>query len=277
MQVDEGLIRRARPLLGTIVEIGIRHPSRESGLEAISTGFAAIEEVHRLMNFHDAESDVGRLNRAEPGAAVKIHPWTFEVLSLATRICTESSGAFDVSTGPFKLVHGFMARRSKDAAIDLSGIAKGYAVDRAVEALKERGVESGVINAGGDLAVFGAEPFPVSVRTPADPGTAVPFAMIQNGAAASSGNYFRSGAIIDRRTGTSVKDDLSITVIADCCAIADALTKAVFVMGRDAAPVLEAFGAAAWQFRGSATDLQITPLSDNKCSSIFELRPANED
>ena len=130
--------------------------------------------------------------------------------------------------------------------IDLGGIAKGFAVDCAVEALNKAGVQAGFVNAGGDLRVFGLQKESVHIRYPVDPRRAAGIVTLQNRALATSATYFSRrkfrgdvrSALIDGQTQQPFVDDVSISVAADDCMTADALTKIVFALRERARPIL---------------------------------------
>jgi thiamine biosynthesis lipoprotein len=173
------MLRRARPLLGTFVEIRLAAPDEAAAECALRAGFAAVARVQRLMNYHDAGSDVSRVNRLAARRPVAVHPWTAAVLHRAARLHRESGGLFDITIAPtlarggwlprcrprradprataadIEILPGRRVRFRKPLAVDLGGIAKGYAVDRAVSVLRRAGALSGTVNAGGDLRVFG--------------------------------------------------------------------------------------------------------------------------
>ena len=182
-------LRRARPLLGTIVDIQVCAPNDFTAMRAIEDAFDAVERVHRLMSFHDPASDVSRLNREAHQHAIKVDHWTWRVLQAAHKFADESNGAFDITVGrllaEWNLLPRLNARHpeprmlsgrgtsritkraitcevprfarddstswrdiilEKDRSvrfrrpltIDLGGIAKGFAVDCAINALKTR-------------------------------------------------------------------------------------------------------------------------------------------
>ena len=85
-------IRRCRPWLGTLVDIACQGVPDD-----IDRAFAAIEEVHRLMSFHDRQSDVSRMNRDAFHRSVRIHPWTWRVLKSAQEFSRRSDGVFDIT------------------------------------------------------------------------------------------------------------------------------------------------------------------------------------
>jgi thiamine biosynthesis lipoprotein len=137
--------------------------------------------------------------------------------------------------------------------IDLGGIAKGYAVDRAVEVLQRRGIMGGIVNAGGDLRAFGPRSHAVDIRDPRRPDRAIFRVALRDGAMASSAGRFdpvRSphalpSAVIDPMTAMPAQSVSGATVCAPTCMIADALTKVVMNAGENAGTVLEHYGADA--------------------------------
>lgn len=239
------MIRRARPLLGTVVTIGTDGP-----MAAVDAAFAVAERVHLLMSAQRAESDIGRINRQADHAPVAVDPWTFSVLERALQISAQTAGTFDIvvpGSGArytdLVLQNGRVSLR-RPARIDVSGIAKGFAVDAAVEALQAAGAPAGCVNAGGDLRLFGDWPDAVHVRSPADLATAVRLPATAQRAFATSSGYYGS-RLDDPRTGQTVKLAWSVTVAASTCLVADALTKAVALLGPVRA-LLDAFRATAF-------------------------------
>jgi thiamine biosynthesis lipoprotein len=268
-------MRRARPLLGTIVEIRIEWQS-SAAEGAIAAAFAALARVEQLMSVHRSDSELSRLNRYGHEEAVSVDPWTYEVLAAAERISVASDGLFDCTIAPVLAREGFLpswlecsgsashrdvlllaggrVRFRRPLAIDLGGIAKGFAVDKAVEVLRAAGDFSGAVNAGGDLRVFGPMPQAIHLRDPAQPDRLVPIGWLADGAIATSASYFarrRRGAgwvspIVDPRMGTLVADcQRSVSVIAANALTADALTKPVMLRGCASANFLVRCGARA--------------------------------
>ena len=91
---------RARPLLGTFVEIRGAGAMRAATEQAIDAAFAVIDKIHRLMSFHDPDSDVGRLNREACKRNVAVDPWTYRVLETALALHHRSRGVFDIAVAP---------------------------------------------------------------------------------------------------------------------------------------------------------------------------------
>ena len=271
-------VERARPLLGTLVRISIQGVPEAEAHSAINRGFAAIADVHGLMSFHERASDLSRLNGAAHRNSVEVHPYTFEVLRRAVSLAADTGGVFDPTIAGYLVDWGFLpppefsevpdlkaswrdielmkgnrVQFHRPLWIDLGGIAKGYAVDRAIAAL---GVDQEIqccVNAGGDLRVRGpsAERVQLNVQ-PA--GKTIPVLEIENGSVASSSGY----GLGRRRAGKAIGPHLDgtrrsvvgarsfVTVLAEECVTADALTKVVLAKGLKADSILRRQGAAAY-------------------------------
>ncbi len=259
-------LHRARPLLSTIVEITV--PDVASATAALDRAFAVIAKVHSLMSAHDQGSDLGRLDAASPGSSIRVHPWTWRVLSAAKNLNRITAGAFDpiaagrlalaaerlprwrsrppsraAGWGDVEMLSKRRVRLRRRIRFDLGGIAKGFAVDRAVQALRAAGMAWGLVNAGGDLRAFGSRAWPIHVRCPSAPGQFVFVGSVREQAVATSAPYFseeiRAGrgesALFDPISGRSITGAISVSVFAHTCLVADALTKAVLTDGDTAA------------------------------------------
>lgn len=269
-------VRRARPLLGTLVEISATGESQAAVMRAIDAGFAAVAKVEALMSFHNRHSELSRLNRLAHRTAFRVHPWTWDVLRCAQRISRATHGLFDISIGhelvrmgylpqpssarrnlqgdfrDIELLPGHRVRFRRPLCIDLGGIAKGYAVDRAVDRLRASGAASAVVNAGGDLRVFGPLSRRVHLRDPANPGTLIPFADLSYGALATSAAYFSRvrwrgrtiTPLIHGRRRNSADTAFSVSVSAGTCMLADALTKVALLKGPKARGAVRRLGGA---------------------------------
>jgi thiamine biosynthesis lipoprotein len=275
---------RARPLLGTRVDIRVEDSDESAANAGIDKGFAAIAEIHRLMSFHESASDVSRLNREAARSAVTVDPLTFEVLRHAQNFSEQSDGLFDITAARRLVEWDFLPkpgdapapaadaswrdivledenriRFKKPLWIDLGGIAKGFAVDQAMAAVGARSEIQVYINAGGDLRVAGPNVELVRLRSAIEMD-AVPVIEMEDGALASSSGRehlkdhrnSRVGPHVDGRTGLSVGADSFVTVAAGDCLTADALTKVVLAAGSRAEPILGHFGAIAYFYDISA-------------------------
>src|SRR6266849_6752531 len=100
MEAAHVSIRRARPLLGTFVEIAVAGETFDAAQAAVEAAFSAVATVHRLMSFHETDSDVSRLNRGAASGAVRVHDWTYQVLEAARDLHRHSTGMFDISVAP---------------------------------------------------------------------------------------------------------------------------------------------------------------------------------
>ncbi len=250
----------------------------------MDAAFAEIARVHACMSYHDSDSDVARLNRSAWRDPVRVDPRTFEVLALACRLFRLTGGEFDAAIAPTLVRHDLLppqecatlpvgtsadielladrhVRFRHPLAIDLGGIAKGYAVDRAVEILQACGLRSGCVNAGGDLRAFGCRET-VHVRLPGAPGRVIRLAEISDASVATTAGYFMpagKAAVVEPRRGVLAERDISVSVSAPACVLADALTKVVWLRQDAAAGLLRRLGARAW----------IIPEEPSRCETAF--------
>ena len=185
---------RCQAMLGTFVEIQALDPECPSAqaARAMTSAFDVIKLVETLMSAHSATSDLSRINTLAHQQTITVHPWVWEVIALSKDLYLQSDGLFNVGIGhvlakkglrpavanhsqplgditDLELLDTFQIRSRKPVHLDLGGIAKGFAVDRAVDALLAKGINQGVVNAGGDLRVFGAKEHAIKVRAPNDP------------------------------------------------------------------------------------------------------------
>ena len=274
-------VQRARPLLGTLVAMRVEGLDEAAALRAINAAFIEIANVHRLMSFHEAGSDLSRLHRARAGAWVSVDARTREVLACALRVSRESNGCFDPTVAAEQVACGYLppppdsafvpdsnaswrdielnddgVRLRRPLWIDLGGIAKGYAVDRATEILLATGAPQVCVNAGGDLRIAGPLAECVHVR---DASGAIAAAVELGDAAMASSSSVPAHAIAAHRNGQdrqSIEGGVTVSVIAANCMTADSLTKVVLARGAASARTLAAFGAQARVFdarRGCGT------------------------
>jgi len=259
------LVRRAQPLLGTYVVISAYGANAN---EAISAAFQEVRRVDALMSLHRADSELSKLN----ARAIKtVSEDLFRVIEKAQEVSAMTEGSFDVTVRPLADAWGFiqkdysvpsqaelsiaLARVSyhylqldaesrsikflrDGVSIDLGGIAKGYAVDCAIEKLRGVGITNAMVRAGGDLRVMGE--WPVQIEDPEKRGHRTTITL-KDAAISTSGNYEncftvdgkRYAHILNPRTGMPVEGVASCTVIAATCMESDALATALFVYGPD--------------------------------------------
>ena len=271
-------------VMGTFARAVVIAEDSNTAKKCIETALAEIHKVDELMSDYKSDSEISKLNRDGFKTAVRLSQSTYEVLQRSIEFSKLTHGAFDITVGP--LVDLFHSAEKKQVAptkeqiaqarskvgfeklkldeqnrtvkfavdgmrLDLGGIAKGYAVDKAVEAMQTCGAIGGMVDLGGDIRCFGA---PLKSRTHWVIGLQNPnldnyigeqdLALklkLTNGAVATSGDYQqfvliegkRHSHIIDRKTGTSTEGLSSVTIIADNATDADALATAVSVMGTE--------------------------------------------
>ncbi|MGZ3440126.1 MAG: FAD:protein FMN transferase [Polyangia bacterium] len=252
-----GFVRRARPLLGTLVEIGVADPqgpplgdrgkAAHGADAAIDAAFARIAEIQAALSRFDPRSSIGRFNAAAAGAAIAIGEDARVVLAAAGELCAASSGVFDITlgTGPdgWAREGSLLRKLDDDVRLDLGGIAKGHAVDAAIAALRQAGVAAGWVNAGGDLRVFGALAVPIDLRDEHGGGVRR-FATLEDGAFATS--WIAGPAQASDHRDRGERPPRHASVAADRCLWADALTKVVALTGDVDHPLVAARGARAW-------------------------------
>jgi len=262
--------------MSTDVVITVYGENAEAVRQAAEKAMAAIDLVDRLMNQFDPASELSAINNEASSRPVAMSRQLRRVLEISARMWKTTDGAFDVTVGPamdlwknasasgrlpteeeLKTVTeriGFqnlafdgdtVSFRRPGVEITLGGIAKGYAVDCAVEALQASGVTRAIVDAGGDLRTLGLPPdrdaWIVGVRDPAAPDSLLTRVRIADAAIATSGDYERFFEVagkrfshfIDPTTAEPVERLMSATVIAGDAATADALATALCVMGPD--------------------------------------------
>jgi thiamine biosynthesis lipoprotein len=261
--------------LGTLCHITLFEQGQDKVYDDV---FARIREIENLMSVNIPSSDVSRVNAAAGIEPVKVHEETFAVIKLALYYAKLSGGAFDPSVGPIVSLWGigggrprvpsqaeineilpivnwqyveldeetlsvFLTRR--DMALDLGGIAKGYAADEAAAVIKKAGIERAIINLGGNIVTCGerkdGKPWRVGVQNPNDDRDKyIGVLQVTEKSVVTSGVYERFFEKEGRRyhhifspnSGYSADNGLlSVTIIAPRSIDADALSTAVFVLG----------------------------------------------
>jgi thiamine biosynthesis lipoprotein len=250
-------VRRCRPLLGTFVEVTASGLAAAELNAAISAAFTKVEKIQNLMSAHDAGSELSLLNREAAAHPVTVSRETHEVLRRADNLASASGGAFDYTVAPLLarwgmlpaplkrkqfgswrdvlLLRGRQVYFLQPLALDLGGIAKGFAVDQAIQTLRKHGVSAAVVNAGGDLRVLGEQPSWIHLRHPACPQVLAEKIQLRNAALATSSPCFternwrgrRVSHLVNSARRIAVAGAVSVTVRAQECWLADALTKVV--------------------------------------------------
>jgi FAD:protein FMN transferase len=283
------LVRRTVPVMGTIAEIAVVARDERHAHAAITAAFAELHGVERLMTRFNGSSDIGRANAGAYGAPVVVSAATAAVIAEGVRWAALDGSAFDPCIGRAaelwdvtrrteppqhdavralagrSLYRGLELGRSgagdvvvfrdRDMALDLGGIAKGYAVDRAVATLREWGVTDALVNAGGDLYALGrsadGDAWQVGIRSPADPDRLSGSLPLTDRGVATSGDYEqyfdhagrRYHHLLDPATAAPrIARTHSLTVTADTCMSADAAATAAY--GLEPAAARRMFAAA---------------------------------
>ncbi|MHB1214861.1 MAG: FAD:protein FMN transferase [Thiobacillus sp.] len=282
-------MQRAQPGLGTLVEIAASGVSTGAAHSAVSHAFTRIGEIQTRMSWHDPDSELSQINRVAHRDWIGISSDLATVLRMALDLAKQSDGLFDPTVAPLLCETGHLPRHAdmpadiaisiwqaielevdrvrfvQPLAVDLGGIAKGYAVDAALGVLANAGLESACVNAGGDLARFGPRPESIRIRHPSQPSRTLHLLDLQHGAVATSAGYFQTRHHDGRRvsplrhpkTRASLCLDDSITVVAPTCMLADALTKVVAADPANAPARLRAFGAQALRLDTQGASLQL--------------------
>lgn len=242
---ESAWMRRARPGLGTLVEVGV--PIGHDA--ALDAAFQVMADVQRCMSRYEPDSDLSRCHAAPVGEAVAVHPWTAEVLYVAAELHERSEGLFDVALGTGRWMLDrerdttMLIRLDEGTRLDLGGIGKGWAVDQALQMVLAQGVPAVWVNAGGDLRTQGVA-VPVCLRDERAGGVHT-WAQVEDGAMATSD--FSAGA---RSVLAGIRRAGHVSVAAPHCAWADALTKVLAVLGRVEHPLmldlLRHYRAQAW-------------------------------
>lgn len=260
------------------IAYGGRVTAEEGQLQgALDGAEAELRAVEASMSSWLDASELSVLNRAPVGEPVPLSEETLDVLRTAREMFERTGGAFDVTAGPlidlwrraaesgelpgkpeierarslsgwngFELRDGAAVRTLEGARIDLGGIAKGYAIDRAVDVLRgAEGVAGGMVDVGGDVRVFGPSPgggpWRVGLRAPEDLPRAWGKLDVTDVAVCTSGHYARYfeidgerySHIVDPRTGRPAQDaSLTVTVLAPTALQADVWATALSVLGR---------------------------------------------
>ncbi|MBI3991506.1 MAG: FAD:protein FMN transferase [Candidatus Omnitrophica bacterium] len=275
-------ITRSRIIMGTLVKISVVDDGigEDNANKAIDRAFGSVEGIDRLMSNYKEDSEISRLNRIKGNEPLVVNPQVFEIVQKSIEFGKLTSGAFDITVGPLLKLWGFYSSDARsvpdddkireimsmvgyknirlfpserkisfakdDVKIDLGGIAKGYAVDKAVESLRGSGVKSALICASGDIFALGSGSLPnmwrVGIQHPRKEDEIWVTLVLKDKAVSTSGDYnkyFVSGGkryshIIDPRTGYPKSDiPASVTIIACDATAADALATGIFVMGAE--------------------------------------------
>jgi len=245
--------------------------------QIVNEALDEVDRIDRLMSHYKKESQLSRVNREAATVPVEVDSELFDFLEECLRYSRQSDGAFDITVGPLMKAWGFfrgegrMPKKSELSAalsnvgyrkvildksektvrfekagveLDLGGIAKGYAVDRVLTLLKERGIKIALVNAGGSTIYgLGSPPdssgWEIKIQDPIDQRKVAESIILNNRALSVSGSYekffelngLRYSHIMDPRTGMPVQGILSVLVITGTGTAGDALDNVFYVLG----------------------------------------------
>jgi thiamine biosynthesis lipoprotein len=272
-------LEKSANAMGTVYSIVLYGTDREK-MEAAAD--AALDEASRLdalLSNYQQGSEWSQVNRGASSKPVKVSPELFQLLSACDAYSRSSEGAFDISVGPLMKVWGFYKGTgslpessavataltsvgyrhihldsgaqtvSFDRAgveLDPGGIGKGYAVDRMVEILKQRGIERALVEgSGSSIYGLGAPPeeprgWMANIRGPGNPNVSAAQVFLKDMSLSTSGSYekfFRAGGrtyahIMDPRTGYPAQGTASVSVLAPRTIDSEAWAKPYFINGR---------------------------------------------
>ncbi len=260
--------------MGTIVEIVLIGEDYNKAEKATSMAFQEIGRIEKLMSPWIEDSDVSKINRFAGKQWVRVSPDTLFVIKKSIEISKSTNGGFDITIGPlirlwrnaiskgspppkgelkrlldlvgFKDIlidqEGKILLKKEGMSIDLGGIAKGYAVDRAFELLRRLGYRNLIVNAGGDLRVGGTKfekPWSIGIQDPRNSEKLIAKISLSDASIATSGDYekyfFYQGKryhhIINPENGMPAEGCRSVSVISKEAIFSDAMATAIFVLG----------------------------------------------
>ncbi len=275
------LIRETRLIMGTFAEVSVYSPDKDVASLAVKEAFEVMDGLDALMSNYKSSSELSRINREAPHGPTECDPVLLEVIEESQGYSVLTGGAFDITVEPLVNKWGFYTGnvsvpdageiesilpavsyenieiqeqgesgsiffKHPDTRIDLGGIGKGFAVDRAVDMLKGRGITSALVNLGGNIYALGhppgADTWKIGVQHPRDKDVLLGYIELVDMGIATSGDYERFftvdgqrySHIIDPRTGMPASGEvISVTVVARSATEADALSTGVFILGRE--------------------------------------------
>jgi thiamine biosynthesis lipoprotein len=268
-----------RMTMGTFARIIVTTDNPQQANQAINAAFDTIFHIEKLMSDYKPDSQLSQINQNGFEKPVPVDAELFEVLSAAKEYSNLSDGAFDITIGPVVQLwrkakeenstpdpealkkareavgyeslildaENMTVQFDKDGMfIDLGGIAKGYAIDKAIEILQTAGINGAMVDIGGDLRCYGIpangkQHWLIGIQDPTDEESILLKLNMDNMAVATSGDYRRfvmiddqkHSHIIDPETADSSTDLSSVTLIAPTAMAADALATAVTVLGNE--------------------------------------------
>lgn len=268
-------------LMDTLISIKVYGSDPENNRNAVAAAYAEMHRIAGLADSFPqpgtaacADSDVCRINQQAGTAPVRVDPDTMAMLLLAKKYGDLSDGAFDVTIGPLMELWGFGKNpripspeqirsalelvgsrdllldeknqtaflRRRGMKLDLGAIAKGYATEKALQAIKKQGIRKALIDAGGNIRVLGSNPhnspWRIGIKDPRKSDGIVAILSLEDTSAVTSGDYYRffevGGKryhhILDPRSGYPAVENMAVTAITTDAGLADILSTVFFIL-----------------------------------------------
>jgi len=272
---QSGSFQRTQLHMGTLVTVTALAPEAHIAQRAVQAGFSEIKQLEQLLSTWRSDSELFHVNEAAGQQPVQVSRETMDLVVRALDMARVTDGGFNIMLGPaieawsvterqripsLEELHrlkslvdwsailinreaGTIYLPHKGMRIDVGGIGKGYAADRAVEAMKRAGAEGGIVALSGDIKAFGIFEgrvgFPVGIRHPREEGMLIGIIDLQDEAISTAGDYerfferdgVRYHHILDPTTLEPARRCQSVTVVAKEGIVADGLDTGIFVLG----------------------------------------------
>ena len=261
-------------LMDTIIQITAYGPGAK---EAVKAAFAEYQRLHALTNNFDENSQLSQIGKMAGKSKVVVDPDLIHIITFSQQVSDKLGDSFDITIGPLTKLWGighkgkFVPSQAEidkvlplvnyhlievdpvantvylpkvGMSLDLGGIAKGYATDKAIEVLKARGIKSALIDAGGDVRVIGnkpdGKPWRIGVQDPRNADkVSAKLALTEWDTMETSGDYqrffmkdgIRYAHLLNPRTGWQPREVASVTIVANSSTYGDILSKPIFVLG----------------------------------------------
>ncbi|TKB89784.1 MAG: FAD:protein FMN transferase [Nitrospira sp.] len=269
------VVKRTQMHMGTLVTITAVSPDQDVGNRAMQVAFDEIKRLEQLLSTWRSDSELSRVNQEAGRRPVQVSSETLELVTRSLELGRLTLGGFNIALGPAieawsvierqripderelqqlkPLVDWTRIQVNKEARtiylphtgmrIDVGGIGKGYAADRAVAEMKRVGVMGGVVALSGDIKAFGVLPdgkgFPVGIKHPRREEELIAMIDLNDEAVSTAGDYerfferdgVRYHHILDPHTLQPARTCQSVTVIAKEGTVADGLDTGIFVLG----------------------------------------------
>ena len=254
--------------MGTIVRLTLIAPKEDLADKAAKKAFATIHRLEKDLGHRHALGSIGRINLSAGARAVEVTETAYSLIERAIDISRKTKGVFDISIGAVTVTPDYYYEDSseekkslvdyrlvklnrkdqtvflpkKGMALDLGGLAKGTILDLAARVLKNEGIRTGIVEAGGDLYCFGNKIWKVGIQHPRQDGLLGSISLTDK-AVCGSGDYYqyvmvedggedeRKHHILNPKKMRPAKKSIGVTVVAPTTEIADALATTLLIMG----------------------------------------------